>query len=243
VFATSPLWTEYVSAFGGVVGIFVAGVALLVAMGSAKSARRSAEASESAAETSKEAIRAANAQLAIAEREAERIEAEQARRPAVSGIKISEIESLPGELAPPGVFRISIKNEGERDLRDAWLTVLCVRGSAAELVDRWGNPKSDQDRDVTRERWPGVQGSPEVFDYFARQIHIEVGVSHILYVRIPRSGTFPIRAKLFHQALEGGGPWIDNWVAVDDDSASVRDHFEGYAGASRGRLTDFDEAA
>jgi len=240
--ASHPFWTEYVSAFGALVGILVAGGALVVALRSATSAKRSAEASEAAAETSKEAVEAANAELAIAERESERVEAEQARLPVVSGIEISEIEPLPGELAPPGVFRIVIRNEGERDLDRAWLSILCVRWSAAELVDRWGNPRPEQDRDETRERWPGVQGSPEVFDYFARRVELEAGVSLVVYVRIPRSGTFPIRAKLFHQALKGGGPWIDRWVAIDDDSTRVLDRLDRGAAVSAGRLSDFDEA-
>jgi len=240
--ASHPFWTDYISAFGAAVGIVVAAAAFVVASRSARDAHSSAESSERTARASTATLQAANEQLALARREHERLEAERMRQPEVRAIELSGIDPRPGEETPPGVSRIGFTNSGDRGLRDAVLTILFDRGSAAVLTDRWGNPASDQSRDDTRERWPGVDGVPLAFDYFARHVSVPVGVSRLHYVCIPRAGRFPIRVKLFHAALPGDGPWADRWIEVDDQgNTTILDvSEESSRGAYEGRQTDFD---
>jgi hypothetical protein len=240
--ATHPYWTDYVSAFGAAVGILVAGAAFVVAFRSARDARRSADSSERTAHASAATLQAANEQLALVRGEHERMEAERRRKPDVKGIQLSAIDPRPGEQAPPGVFRVGFANTGDRELQDALLTILFVPGSAAGLTDRWGNPESGDSKDETRERWPGVEGPPREFDYFARRVSIQVGVASTQYVRIPHAGLFPIRVKLFHAGLTGGGPWTDRWIDVDDKGTAVIIDItdEGSRGPFNGRHADFD---
>jgi hypothetical protein len=115
-------------------------------------------------------------------------------------------------------------------------------GCVADLTDRWGNPETGHSKDETRERWPGVQGPPREFDYFAQRVSIQVGVSSMQYVCIPRAGLFPIRVKLFHAALTGGGPWTARWIDVDDKGTAVVIDItdDGSGGPFNGRHTDFD---
>src|ERR1700677_127713 len=65
--ATKPFWTDYVSAFGAVVGILVAAGAFRVALGSARDSRRSADAAETTATSAHE-------QLVLARAEHEQLE-------------------------------------------------------------------------------------------------------------------------------------------------------------------------
>lgn len=233
--ASHPYWTDYVSAFGAVVGIVVAGAAFVVALRSTRDAHRSAESAEKTANSAYE-------QLMLARAEHEQLEADRMRQPAVKTIDLSPINSKPGEQTPVGVFRIGFTNTGDRDLRDALLTILFDRGCAATLTDRWGKPQSDQSKDDTRERWPGINGAPLAFDYFVRSVTVQVGVSVVRYVYIPRAGRFPIRVKLFHAALTGSGLWTDRWIEIDNQgNAEVVDIADdGSAGPYNGRDTDFD---
>jgi hypothetical protein len=240
--ASHPYWTDYVSAFGAGVGIVVAAAAFVVAFRSARDAHSSAESAERTARASTATLEAANEQLTLARQEHERLEAERMRRPQVPAIELSAIEPRPGEETPPGMSRIGFTNSGDRELREAVLTIMFDRGSAVVLTDRWGNPASDQSKDDTRERWPGVDGVPLAFDYFARHVSVPVGVSRLQYVCMPRAGRFPIRVKLFHAALDGDGPWADRWIDVDDQgSTTIIDIAEdGPAGRYEGRQADFD---
>lgn len=233
-----PYWTDYISAFGAVVGILVAGGAFVIASRSARDARRSADASEQTAKDAKE-------QLVLARREHEQLEAERMRRPAIESIRLSSIDPGPGEEdTPQGLFRIEFANTGDRDLQDAVLTILFDRASAAELTDRWGSHDPAQSKDDTRERWPGVEGSPQRFDFFARAVTVQVGVDFVQYVRFPRVGRFPIRVRLFHAALDRRGPWVDRWIDVDDDGKVTVDVVQHDSPRSyEGRAADFDPPA
>ena len=107
----------------------------------------------------------------LARAEHEQLEADRRRRPAIERIHIGALASGPGEEDPPaGVFSIGLTNTGDRDLQDAVLTILFDRASAAQLTDHWGQPDLDQSHDTTQESWPGVEGSPESFYFFARRI-------------------------------------------------------------------------
>jgi hypothetical protein len=237
LFATKPFWTDYVSAFGAIVGILVAASAFFVASRSARDARRSADAAEQTARDAKD-------QLALARSEHEQLEAERRRRPAIERIHIGAIEPGPGEEDPlAGMFSIGLTNTGDRDLKDAVLTILFERGSAAQLTDHWGQPDLDQSHDTTRENWPGVKGTPESFHFFARTITVQVGVSFVQYARIPREGLFPIRVKLFHATLDRRGPWTDRWIDVVDrpGKTTVIDiGQDDQEGPYDGRDADFD---
>ncbi len=240
--ATHPFWTDYVSAFGALVGIVVAAAAFVVAFRSAMDARASADSSERTARASRATLQAANEQLELARKEHERLEADRRRRPQVKDVEVSAIEAQAGKETPPGVWRIGVRNSGDRELQDAVLTIMFDRGSAAVLTDRWGNHASDQSKDDTRERWPGVDGVPLAFDYFARHVSVPVGVSRLQYVCMPRAGRFPIRVKLFHAALDGDGPWADRWIEVDDQGGTtILEIAEGGAsGGYEGRQAEFD---
>lgn len=158
--ATRPFWTDYVSAFGAVVGILVAAGAFVVALRSARDSYRSADAAETTAASARE-------QLVLARAEHEQLEADRRRRPVIERIHVGAIASGPGEEDPPaGVFSIGLTNTGDRDLHDAVLTILFERGSAAQLTNHWGQPDLDQSYDTTQEDWPGVKGSPESFYFF-----------------------------------------------------------------------------
>jgi hypothetical protein len=247
--ATDPLWTDYVGAFGALVGVLIAAGALVVALRSAAEAKRSAAdaqktrgAAEAIETASGATLKAATEQLALARAEHERVEADRARRPAVERIELSEIESREGELVPAGTFRIGFKNSGDRVLSDAIITILLDPGSSPELADRWGNPTGERPDDETRERWPGVEGPPRSFDYIARSVDCQIGVSYVRYVRIARRGRFAVRVKLFHAGLAGGGPWIDAEVVVDDDGTTRLDDLGGGLAERpfEGRCVDFD---
>lgn len=247
--ATSPLWTEYVSAFATVVGVLVALVAILVARRSAKSALESAEIAQdiaaSAAEsaTSSTATReAAERQLALARQENQQIEAERARKPAVDRIIPSQIENRPGDAAPPRTVRIGFTNSGDRVLEDGLLTLLIDPGSEAELTDRWGVQVSEGRDDETIERWPGPEGVPRAFDYFARPIRVPAGVSVVRYIRVCRHGRFSLRVKLFSTELDGDGLWADAVIVVDKDGTARLDDLSGANGPFDGLYTDFDTA-
>jgi hypothetical protein len=235
--ATKPLWTDYVSAFGAAVGILVAAGAFVVALRSARDSRRSADAAETTAASAHE-------QLVLARAEHEQLEADRRRRPIIERIHVSAIASGPGEEDPPaGVFSIGLTNIGDRDLQDAVLTILFDRASAAQLTNRWGQPDLDQSRDATQEGWPGVEGPPESFYFFARPITVQAGVSFVQYVRIPRAGRFPIRVKLFHATLDRRGAWTDRWIEVVDPTGktTVIDIGKGHRdGPYDGRDADFD---
>jgi hypothetical protein len=234
--ATKPFWTDYVSAFGAATGILVAAGAFIVALCSARDSRRSADAAEKTAASAHE-------QLMLARSEHEQLEAERNRCPAIERIHIGAIASGLGEEDPPaGVFSVGLTNTGDRDLRDAVFTILFERASAAELTNHWGQPDIDQSYDTTQEGWPGVEGPPESFYFFARLITVQVGVSFVQYVRIPRVGRFPIRVKLFHATLDRRGPWTDRWIDVDPTGKTTvidigQDHQEE---PYEGRDADFD---
>jgi len=230
--ATAIPWTDYVSAWGSIVAIVVAlisvGIAAVAwsqARDSAADSSRSASAAEQTAgsakeisEASQKALQAATAQLEVATREHERQEAERARQAIVDRIVLTDVVPAEGEDPAIGVFRVAFTNSGTRDLTDAYLTILFVRGSASELLtDRWGGPDSSGSRDSTRERWPGPNGSPLDLDYVVKPVGAQRGVWKLQYVRIQRQGMFPIRVKLFHADLAGDGPWIDAWIHVDED--------------------------
>src|SRR6202035_4370520 len=214
--ATSPLWTEYVSAFATITGVGVALVAVVIAIRSARSASASAElakdtASSSAASASASAAtrEAAEQQLELAREEHEQIEADRARKPTVDQIIPSEIENRPGEVAPERTVRIGFTNGGNRALEDSLLTILLDPGSDAELTDRWGVQVGEARDDETIERWPGTKGAPRAFDYFAHQLRVPAGVSVVRYIRVGRRGRFSLRVKLFSAELAGNGLWVD----------------------------------
>ena len=234
-----PPWTDYVSAFGSVVGILIAGLALIYAVNSAAEARKSAEASDAIANASKATLTAAKQQLDIARQAHRQDLADRSRRPAVDSIELSEVSPQPGESAD-GVFRISFKNTGDRVLADAVLTVLLDRGSKPQLTDRWARPVAEQPDDEATERWPGPQGAPRSLVYLARPITCQIGVAHTQYVRLQRRGQFAVRVRLFHAELEGGGRWIDAFVEVQEDRAArlVADR-----PTTDGRLDEFDLSA
>jgi hypothetical protein len=249
--SSHPYWTDYVGAFGTVVGILVAGAAFVVARRSAadstrsaNSADRTAKAAEAISEASQAALEAATAQLEVARREHGWLEAERARRPIVDRVELSEIRARPGEETPPGVFRVGFINSGDRDLQGAILTILVDPGCAAVLTDRWGNPDLDQSKDETHERWPGVTGVPRAFDFFARRVNAEVGVASLQYVCVPRAGRFPLRVKLFHAGLAGRGTWVDAWIDLNEQGVAgvVRLSDAGFAGEQEGRCDDFDRS-
>ncbi len=247
--SSHPSWTDYVGAFGTIVGIVVAAAALIVARKSAAdstrsaaSAERTAKAAESISEASKATLEAATAQLEVARRDHDWLEAERARRPIVARVELSEIHARPGEETPPGVFRVGFVNIGDRDLRGAILTVLVDPGCAAVVTDRWGNADVDQSKDETHERWPGVAGVPRAFDFFARRMSAEAGVATLQYVCVPRVGRFPIRIKLFHAGLAGRGPWVDAWIDLNEQGAAAVIPLSdaGFTGQQDGRCDDFD---
>lgn len=235
-----PFWTDYASVFGAIVGILVAAAALIVAVRSARDSKRSADAAERTANASVATLEAATEQLQLASQEHERLEAERARQPGVDQITVSEIQPRPGEEAPAGVFRVGFANRGDADLRDAVLTIMFDPGSAATLVDRWGNLDPDQSKDETHERWPGPLGVLRSFDYFARHVNTPAGVSSLQYVCFPRRGRFPVRVKLFSASLTGFGPWTDKWIDIDEQgSASVSD-LPGGRARYEGHHSDLD---
>lgn len=230
--ATAIPWTDYVSAWGSLAAIVIAliGVGFAVAAwgqarDSAADASRSAVAAERTADLAKEfgeastkALEAATAQLEVATREHEQLEAERARQPIVDHIALTDVVPAEGEDPAIGVFRVAFTNSGTRDLTDAHLTILFVRGSAAELLTgRWGDPDPSGSRDSTRERWPGPDGLPLDLDYVVKSVSAQRGIWRLQYVRMQRQGSFPIRVKLFQVDLAGDGLWADAWVHVDKD--------------------------
>lgn len=237
------------AAFATIVGIVIAGLALIMARSSAADAARSAEAAERTARAAEEmsqasvsTLDAATEQLRLARAAHERLEADRGRRPIVTHIAVTEVQPRTGAETPPGIFRLGFKNDGDRELAGAILTILIDPGGDAILTDRWGNPASNQPKDETRERWPGVVGDPRAFDCIPLHTDVPVGTSVVQYVCVTRvGGRFPIRVKLFSAALEGNGPWIDAWVDVDAVGvatvARLPQHTEGRYG---GRHTDFD---
>jgi len=74
---------------------------------------------------------------------------------------------------------------------------------------------------------------------------VQVGVSFVQYVRIPRVGRFPIRAKLFHATLDRRGPWTDRWIDVDlTGKTTVIDiGQDNQEGPYEGHNADFDPPA
>lgn len=250
-------WPDYVSAFGAIVGILVAVIGVVIARAaskiarksaadsklSAEAARKTAKAADAISEASTKALQAATAHLEVATREHEQLEADRARRPVVDRIELSEVEPSEGEEPSRGVFRIAFRNTGNRDLNDAFLTILFVRGCAAELLaDRWGAPRPTESKDSTSERWPGVHGPLRDLDYFVVRVTGECDIAKLLYVRIPRHGTFPLRAKLSNADLAGGGPWVDVRITVDEDgrTAITRIPSNDPTVAYEGRCIDFN---
>lgn len=246
--ATSPLWTEYVSAFAAVVGVTVAFVALIIARRSARSASASATSAEQTAQSAAESAtastavaQAADQQLAVAREEQRRLEAERARKPRVSEITPSEVESRPGQEAPARMIRIGFTNHGDRTLEDGLLTILLDPGSAPEITDRWGRNSQEVPADETIERWPGPKGIPRAFVYFAQPLRIPAGVSIVRYVRVARHGRFAIRVKLFSAELDNGGPWVDAMVVVDE-AGNARIDDLSHEGLFSGQDSDFAAA-
>jgi hypothetical protein len=167
--ATSPLWTEYVSAFATITGVGIALVAVVIAVRSANSASASAEiaketaaASAASAAASAATREAAEQQLKLAREEHEEIEADRARKPNVDQIYPSQIENRPGEVAPERTVRIGFTNGGHRALEDGLLTILLDPGSDAELTDRWGVQVGEARDDETIERWNAARLIVEV---------------------------------------------------------------------------------
>jgi hypothetical protein len=248
--AAHPLWTDYLAAWGAIVGVLVALVALVIAIWSAKGAARSAEsardtrdAASKIAQASQATLEAANGQLELARLAHERIEADHARRPIVERIMVTQIHPRAGEEAPAGTFRIGFTNTGDRELSDGIFTILLDPGSSPELTDRWGNATTGMPSDETIERWPGVDGPPRTFDYLVRTVKVPVGVSVLHYVRLRRHGRWALRVKLFSAELNDGGPWIDVVIKVDQDGvAQINEHSNSSRKASlQGRLSAFDE--
>jgi hypothetical protein len=250
--AAHPLWTDYVAAWGAIVGVLVAVVALIIAIYSAKGAARSAESAEATrdaasqiAKASGATLEAATGQLELARLAHERIEADRARRPTVENIMVTQIHPRAGEEAPAGTFRIGFTNTGDRELGNAILTVLLDPGSAPELTDRWASTAAGMRSDETIERWPGVDGPPRTFDYLVRTVNVPVGVSVLRYVRLLRHGSWSLRVKLFSDDLDDGGPWIDVVIEVGRDGVTrINEHSDGSTkGSLKGRLSAFDELA
>lgn len=248
---TDPLWTDYVSALGALLGVLMAGAALVIALRSAADASRSAEsaertsgAAEASAAASEATLHSATAQLELARAAHEQAEADRARRPVVERIELSEITPQPGEVAPVGTFRVGFKNSGDKTLSNALLTILLDSASFPELTDRWGRPTGESADDDTRERWPGVDGLPRTFAYIARFVDVQIGLSLVRYVRITRRGRFPLRVKLFHSELAAGGPWIDAALDIDADGTTTIDYLptKTSPGALEGRCADFERA-
>lgn len=247
--AVSPLWTEYVSAFATLAGVVVAAVALVIAVRSAKSASRSARAAEETTEAAAASARASTAtrdaadqQLALARDEHAQMEADRARRPIVDLIVPSQIANRQDELAPERTVRIGFTNSGDRALEDGLLTILLDPGSDAELTDRWGTGKGSARDDETIERWPGIDGVPRAFDYFAHQIRVPVGVSILRYVKVGRRGRFALRVKLFSAELAGNGTWTDAVIEVGSDDVASIDDLSDERGSFVGRCAEFDVA-
>jgi hypothetical protein len=233
--ATAIPWTDYVSAWGSLAAILVALVGVGIASAARKQARdsasdssRSATAAERTADSAKEisdashkTLEAATAQLALAATERDRLEAELQRKPIVDRILLTDVVASEGDDPAIGIFRVAFGNSGTRDLTDAYLTILFVHGSSAELLTgRWGGPDQTGSQDSTRERWPGAEGVPIDLDYVVRTVTAHRGITPIQYVRIRRQGTFPLRVKLFHVDLDGGGLWADAWVDVHEDGTT-----------------------
>jgi len=242
---TYPLWTDYVSAFGAVVGILIAAIALCIAVSSANDAARSADSAKQIADASEKTRKAAEAQQKLAELERQRITANEARCPVVERIELSDVVPRIGIETAPAALRIGFTNTGDRPLTDAVLTIMLDPGSAPELTDRWGQPIGDTPLDETTERWPGANGLPRAFDYITRNVNVPVGVSSLTYIRVGRRGRFAVRAKLFHADLHEGGPWTDVAIevaptgrtTVDDMATEVSGPFHGTdADLDRGEL-------
>jgi len=245
--AASPLWTEYVSAFATVAAVVIAVVALVIAVLSTKSASRSAdsaaktaEAAAASAVASAATREAADQQLALARDEHAQIEADRARQPIIEEIVPSQIASRPGELAPERTVRIGFTNSGARALEDGLLTIMLDPGSDVELTDRWGTRAGEARDDETIERWPGIDGAPRAFDYFARQMRVPAGVSQLQYIRVERRGRFSLRVKLFSAELAGNGPWVDAVIEVDSAGAARIADLLDVHGPFAGRCGDFD---
>ncbi len=227
--ASDPLWTDYAAVAAGLAGIVIAAVALAMAKSSAADAARSAASSERTARAAEQmsdasvaTLAAASSQLAFARIEHERLEAERSLRPKVEQIELSEVKPRVGEEAPPGIFRVSFRNSGDRPLTDAILTILVDPGLDPVLANRYGQTHGDQPLDETQERWPGPAGDPRAFDYMAIRLDVAIGVSVVQYVCARRfGGRFPVRVKLFAASLDGGGPWMDAWVDVDERGRST----------------------
>jgi hypothetical protein len=97
--------------------------------------------------------------------------------------------------------------------------------------------------DETVERWPGIEGTPRAFDYFAHQIRVPAGVLERRYVRVGRlPGRFSLRVKLFSTELAGNGAWADAVIEVDSDGVASIDDLSGERGPFTGRCADFDIA-
>jgi hypothetical protein len=245
--ASSPSWTEYVSAFAAVGGFLVAGVALMIAKASSKSASLSAESAETTAKAAEESARAgvatsqaADAQLAFAREERAEMQADRARRPIVDAIVPSQIDNTQSEVAPARTIRIGFTNSGDRALEDCLLTIMLNRGADSELTNRWGTQTGETRDDTTIEQWPGVNGAAQTFDYFARTMRVPAGVSVVRYVRVGRPGRFSLRVKLFSTELAGNGPWVDAVIQVDSvDYATVND-LANQREPSSGRCSDLD---
>jgi hypothetical protein len=254
--ADHPLWTDYVGAFGsivgiliGITGVLIAGVAVYYAIQSAadaecsaRLARRTADASADIANASRATLNAAIEQLRVARIEHERLEADRARRPIVDALIPSEIEARVGEDAPAGTFRIGFTNTGNAPLTEGVLTIMLDPGSTPELTDRWGTPSGQLRDDETIERWPGADGLPRGFDFLVTTVSVRPGVSIVRYVRAKRHGRFPLRVKLFSAELDGGGPWIDVAVEVSTTGQTRIDDLagEGLSGATAGRCIDLE---
>jgi hypothetical protein len=252
--ADHPLWTDYVAAFGSILGILiavtgviVAGVAVYYAVrsagdaeDSARSAKRTADAASDLVHASRATLDAATKQLGLARIEHERLEAERARRPVVLKLAPSEIEARPGEEAPAGTFRVGFTNEGNGPLTEAVLTIMLDPGSRPEVTDRWGNLSGQVPEDETTERWPGADGVPRGFDFLTSVVNLRPGVSMVRYVRARRQGRFALRVKLFSAELDGSGPWIDVAVEVSPQGRTVIDDLSEHAPSSptTGRCVD-----
>jgi len=254
--ANHPLWTDYVAAFGSIVGILIAFVSVIVsgvavyyaarsagdAEESARMARRTADAAGDLVHASRATLDAAIEQLRLARIEHERLEAERVRRPVVPELIPSEIEARPGEEAPPGTFRIGFTNEGDAPLSEAVLTIMLDPGSRPEVTDRWGTLSGQVPEDETTERWPGADGVPRGFDFLTAVVTVRPGVSVARYVRANRQGRFALRVKLFSAELDGGGPWIDVAVEVSREGQTMIDDLSGQAPANptAGRCVELD---
>jgi hypothetical protein len=228
-------------------GALIAVAAVIIAVRSSKSASRSAgsadrtaEAAAASAAASEGTLKAAEEQLALARDEHAQIEADRARQPVIEAIVASQIASRPGELAPERTVRIGLTNSGARALEDGLLTIMLDPGSDPELTDRWVTRVGDAPDDETIERWPGVEGAPRAFDYFARQVRVPARVSTLQYVRVGRRGRFSMRVKLFSAELAGNGPWVDAVIEVDEAGVARIDDLQAVQGPFAGRCADFE---